>query len=133
MEEDVFGAVPGFGIEKIEGVVRGGEVAVHTVRHETLFVVYVTGGLPGVVGKSYLMAGGAKLRCGGANHGVVGETEKWKCDDNADSDEDSGFYQLFHGSPLLAGCEALYRIIQGEIQRMQFVSRDRSRDRTLAR
>ena len=75
VEEDVLGAVPGFGIEEVKGVVRGRQVAIHAVGHKALPIVHVGGGLPGVVGELNLVAAGTKLGRGCANHGVIGETE----------------------------------------------------------
>jgi len=72
MDDDVLDAVPGFCIEKLEGVVRGREMAIHAVGHEALLIVHMTGGLPGVVGKLNFVAAGAELWCCGAHHGVVG-------------------------------------------------------------
>jgi hypothetical protein len=41
MDDNIFDAVGGLGIEEIKGIVRGGKMAVHAVRHETLGVIYV--------------------------------------------------------------------------------------------
>jgi hypothetical protein len=75
MDEDVLGTVKSFGIEKVKGVVGSRQVAIHAVGDKSLFIVHMSGGLPGVVGKLYLVAGGTKLGRGCADHGVVGETE----------------------------------------------------------
>jgi len=75
MNEDVLGTVKGLGIEKVKGVVRGWQMTIHAVGYKSLFIVYMSRGLPSVVGKLNLMAGGTKLRRGGSYHGVVGETE----------------------------------------------------------
>lgn len=75
MDQDVLGAVKGFCIEKVKGVVRSRQMAIHAVGHKSLFVVHMSGGLPGVVGKLNLVAGGTKLGRGCADHGVVGETK----------------------------------------------------------
>jgi len=75
MDEDVLGTVKGFGIEKVKGVVGSRQMAIHAVGHKSLFVVHMSGGLPGVVGKLNLVAGGTKLGSGCADHGVIGETE----------------------------------------------------------
>jgi len=50
-------------------------MTIHAVRHKTLFIVHMTGGLPGVVGELDLVAGSTKLGRCGADHGVVGEAE----------------------------------------------------------
>ena len=75
MDEDVLGTVKSLGIEKVKGVVRSRQMAIHAVGHKALFIVHVGGGLPGVVGKLNLVAAGTELGCGCAHHGVVGETE----------------------------------------------------------
>ena len=49
------------------------------------------------------MTGGTELRCCGADHGVVGEAEKWKGNDYAYDNEDGGFDKLFHGCVPAAG------------------------------
>ncbi len=97
VDSNVFGTVPGLGIEEVEGVMWGREMAVHTVGHKTLLIIYMRGGLPGIVGKLDLMADSTKLRCCRADHGVVGETEEWKGDDYPCNNEDGGFSKLFHG------------------------------------
>jgi hypothetical protein len=97
MDEHVLGTVPGFGIEKVKGVVRSRQMAIHTVRNESLCIVHMSGGLPGVVGKLNLVAGGTELGRGCAHHGVVGETEQWKGDNYTNDDENGGLDELFHG------------------------------------
>ena len=49
MNINIFEAVHGFGVEKIDSIVRGREVTVHTVRYKTLSIVDMCGGLPGIV------------------------------------------------------------------------------------
>jgi len=75
MDEDVLGAMKGFGIEKVKGVVRSRQMAIHAVGHKSLFIIHMSGGLPGIVGKLNLVAGGTKLGRSCADHGVVGEAE----------------------------------------------------------
>ena len=75
MDEDVLGTVKGFGIEKVKGVVGSRQMAIHAVGHKSLFIVNMSGGLPGVVGKLNLVAGGTELGRSCADHSVVGETE----------------------------------------------------------
>jgi hypothetical protein len=75
MNQDVFGTVKGFGIEKVKGVMRGRQMAIHAVGDKSLFIVHMSRGLPGVIGKLNFMAGGTKLGRSCADHGVVGETE----------------------------------------------------------
>jgi hypothetical protein len=95
MDQDVFDAVSGLGIEKIKGVMGGWEVTVHTVRHKPLGIVHVGGGLPCVVGETDLVAGGAKLRGGGADHGVIGDAEDREGQDKADADIDDRLEESF--------------------------------------
>jgi hypothetical protein len=71
MDDDVLDAVSGLGIEEIKGIVGGREVAVHAVGNKPLCIVHMGGGLPGMIGKTNLVAGGAKLGCGGADHGII--------------------------------------------------------------
>lgn len=75
VHEHIFDAVCSFGIEEVKGVMGGGKMAIHTVCHESLGVICVGRGFPGVVGELNLMAHGAKLGGGGAHHGVVGDAE----------------------------------------------------------
>ncbi len=75
MDEDVLGTMKGFGIKKVKGVVGSRQMAIHAVGHKSLLIVHMSGGLPGVVGKLNLVAGGTKLGRGCADHGVVSETE----------------------------------------------------------
>ena len=70
-------------------------MVVHAVGHETLGIVDVSGGLPGIVGKLDFMARGAKLRSGGANHGVISDAEKGKRHENADDNVNGRLYQFF--------------------------------------
>ena len=72
------------------------EMAVHTIRHKTLGVVHMGGGLPCVVSKLDLMASGTKLRGGSANHGVIGDAEKGKGDDDAYDYKYNPFEEPFH-------------------------------------
>ena len=72
-------------------------MTIHAVGHKTLVNVHMTGGLPGVVGKLNLVAGGTKLGRCGADHGVIGEAEEWKSNDHSYGDEDSGLDELLHG------------------------------------
>jgi len=98
MDEDVLGTMKSFGIEKVKGVVGSGQMAIHAVGHKALFVVHMSGGLPGVVGKLDLMAGGTELGRGCADHGVVGEAEQWKSDNYTNDDKNGRLDELFHGS-----------------------------------
>jgi hypothetical protein len=100
MNGDVFEAMPGLRVEEIECVVRGWQVTIHAVGHKTLGIVHMARGLPGVVGETDLMAPRTKLRCGCADHGVVGEAEKGKGNYQTDGYEDGRFYQFLH-APLL--------------------------------
>jgi hypothetical protein len=97
MDKYVFGSVKGLGIEEVEGVVWGGQMTIHAVGHKTLFIVHMTGSLPGVVGELDLVAGSTKLGRCGSDHGVVGEAEEWKSDDYPQTDKDGGLQKLFHG------------------------------------
>ena len=91
MDDNVFDAVKGLGRKEIKRVVGRRQMAVHAVGHKTLGVIDVGGGLPGVVGKLDLMAGGTELGRCGADHGIVGEAEKRKSDDDADGNKNGGF------------------------------------------
>jgi len=55
MNQYVFDPMESFGIKKIKGVIGSRQMAVHTVCDESLFVIGVSGCLPGVVGKLDLM------------------------------------------------------------------------------
>ena len=41
MDENIFGAVKSLGVEELNGIMRGRQMAVHAVGHETLLVVDV--------------------------------------------------------------------------------------------
>jgi len=99
MRHDILGPVIGLGVKKVEGVLRRGKMAVHAVRHEALAVIDVGGGPPGVVGKFDFVAGGTKLRGGGAHHGVVGEAEQGEGHDNPKDDIKNRLEKFFHGTP----------------------------------
>ena len=87
VEHDIFHTVKGLGVKKIDGTLGGGKVTIHAIRHKALGVVGMGRGLPGVVRELDLMADGAKLRGGCADHGVVGDAEKWKSDEKATNDQ----------------------------------------------
>ena len=76
-----------FGVKEVEGVVRGREVTIHAVRHESLGVVHMGGGLPGAVGELDFVTGSTESRRRGAHHGVVGNAEKRKRDNDTQGDE----------------------------------------------
>jgi hypothetical protein len=97
VDDNIFDPVKGFGIEEINGVAGRWQMAVHTVRHESLGIIYVSGCLPGVVGKLNLVAGGAKTGRGSTHHGVVGYTENRKSHNDADKDV---YRRLDHLSPM---------------------------------
>jgi hypothetical protein len=97
MNKNVFSAVPGFGIEEIKGIMRSRQMAIHAVGHKSLFIVNMSGGLPGIVGKLNLVAGGTELGRGCAHHSVVGETEQWKGDNYTNDYENGGLDELSHG------------------------------------
>ena len=68
-------AVESFLIEKIQGILGGGQVAVHTVGHKALGIVDVGGGFPGVVGKLNFVTGCTEFGGRGSYHGVVGDAK----------------------------------------------------------
>ena len=41
VDENVLGTMKGLGIEELEGVMRGGQMAVHAIGHKTLLVVHM--------------------------------------------------------------------------------------------
>ncbi len=63
MNNDIFNAMGGLGVEKIEGVLWGWQMAIHTIRNKALRIIYMGGCFPGVVSKLDFMAPGAELRC----------------------------------------------------------------------
>jgi hypothetical protein len=105
MNEDVFGAVKGLGIEEVKRVVGGGKVTIHAVSYKPLCVVHVGRSLPRVVRKLNLVTPCAELRRCCTNHGVVGETKKRKGNEQAYAYED-GWLDKFLHVPLLTlgGC-----------------------------
>ena len=76
MFHHVLGAVVGFGKKEVESLVGRRKMAVHAVGHESLGVVDMGGGSPGNHRRFDLMAQGAKIRSGGAYHGIVGHAEQ---------------------------------------------------------
>jgi hypothetical protein len=100
MNGNVFHAVPGLCIEEVHGIMRRGQVAVHAVCYKAMGIVHVGRGFPGFVGELYLMAPGTKLRCCGANHGVVNQAENGKGDDKTDGNKEGWLAYSFH-LPLL--------------------------------
>ena len=62
VNEYVFNAVQCLLIEKIKGVVRGRQMAVHAVGHKALAIIDMGGGFPGVVGGLDFVTAGTKLR-----------------------------------------------------------------------
>jgi hypothetical protein len=96
MNDNVFYAMNGLGIEKVEGVIGGWQVAVHAVSHKTLRIVGVGRGLPRVICKPELMADGTELRCGCADHSVVAKAKQRKGYNEAYSNEDCRFDILSH-------------------------------------
>ena len=95
----VLDAVEGLGVEEINGVLGSGQMTVHAVRHKTLLVIYMAGGFPTIIGKPDFMAGGTKLGCCGADHGVIGETEEGKGDYDPKANEDGWLDKPFHFPP----------------------------------
>jgi hypothetical protein len=75
MNNDVFDAVGSLRVEKVEGMVWGGQMTVHTVGHKSLRIIRMCGGFPGVVSKLNFMAGCAELGRGSPDHGVIGDAE----------------------------------------------------------
>lgn len=97
MGEDVLDPVCCFGIKEIEGIMRGGKVTVHAIRHEPLGIVRVGGGLPGIVRELNLMAGRAELGCGSPDHRIIADAEDGKGDDDAPSEKNGSNEIFFHG------------------------------------
>ena len=63
MNNNVFYPMGCLCIEKIKGVVGGGEMAVHTIRNEPLSVIDMCGCFPGIVGETNFMAPCTELGC----------------------------------------------------------------------
>ena len=99
VDDDILDAVRRLGVEKVEGIMGSGKVAVHAVRHKTLGVIDMGGRFPGVISELDFVAGGTELRGGGADHGKVGHAEEWKGNDNADGDENNPLDVSFHIHP----------------------------------
>ena len=84
MNNNILDAVCRLGIEKVKGIIRGRKMAVHTVRHKTLGIIHMGRCLPSIICELNLVTGCTKLRRGGADHGVISDTEQRKGDDDAD-------------------------------------------------
>lgn len=63
MNNDVLDAVRCLGIKKVEGVLWGWQMAIHTIRNKALRIIHMGGCFPGVVSKLDFVAPGAKFRC----------------------------------------------------------------------
>ena len=74
-------------------------MTVHAIRYKSLFIIYMSGSLPGIVSKLNFVTGCAELRCRGPHHCVITETEQRKCDDNSDNNKYSAIYIFFHFYP----------------------------------
>jgi len=96
MLNDILGTVIGFGKEKIECLVRGRQMTVHAVGHESLGIVDMGGGSPGNHCRFDLMARGTKIRSGGTHHGIVGHAEQRKSDYYAQKNERHPYEVFFH-------------------------------------
>lgn len=95
MNHNVSGAMPGFGIKELKGILGSWQMAVHAVGHETLLVVHMGWSLPGIIGEADLVADGTELWCWCADHGVVGEAEERKGNEYAYDNENGGLDNLF--------------------------------------
>jgi hypothetical protein len=100
VDDDVFDAVSGLGVEKFHGILGCRQVAVHAVGHEPLGVVHVSGRLPGIVSESNFMAARTEPRRRCADHGVVGKAEERKADDETQADEKDRLQPVSHGLSL---------------------------------
>ena len=62
MDEYIFYAVGRLCIKKVNCILRGRQVTVHTIRDKSLGVVYMGRGFPRVKGRLNFVAGGAESR-----------------------------------------------------------------------
>jgi len=99
MDINIFEAVHGFGVEKIDSVMRGREVTVHAVRYKSLGIVDMGGCFPGVVCILDFVAGCTELRRRRPDHGVIAKTEKRKSDEYAEAHEGGSDNDFFHFTP----------------------------------
>jgi hypothetical protein len=97
VRQHILDTVKSLGVEKGEGVLGCRQVAVHTISHEPLAIIDVGGRLPGLISKLDFVAGGAELRRRGTHHGVIGETEQRKGDNETGKDIKGWTQELFHG------------------------------------
>jgi hypothetical protein len=97
MNKDIFDAMPGFRIEKIERIMGGRKVTIHTVRHKTLGVIDMGGRFPGIEGRLDFVAGSTKLRGRCTNHRIIGYAEGRKTDNHPESHKDGADNIPFHG------------------------------------
>jgi hypothetical protein len=96
MNDDVFDAVECLCVEKVKGVVRGRQMTIHAIGHESLGVVHVGGRLPGIVSKLDFVTACTKGGCGCPDHGVIGQAEKGKGDNQTEDNENSWFDEFLH-------------------------------------
>jgi len=101
MHHYIFHAMQSFGVKEIEGFMGRRQMAVHTVGHETLGVVDMGRSLPGIKSGLDFMAGSAEMRRRCADHGVIGEAEKRKSDEDAHQDPEYRLDFFVHNLLLL--------------------------------
>ncbi len=89
VNNDVFEAVIGLGIEKFEGILRGWEMTVHAISYKSFGIVYMGRGLPGIIGVFDFMAGGTKFWCRCTNHGIVAHAKKRESQNGPQADENN--------------------------------------------
>jgi hypothetical protein len=103
MDDDIFDPMHGLGIEKIDGVMRGGKMTIHAIGHKPLGIIYMRGGFPGIVSEMNFVAGGTELRRRRAHHGVIADTKERKCNEDAKNNQEGSndvfFHDLFPGRP----------------------------------
>jgi len=89
-------AVIGLGEKELEGILRGGQMAIHAIHNDAGGVIRMGRCTPSPYRGFDLMARGAKFRCGSADHGIIGHAEDGKCNQNAQDDQRARCEKLFH-------------------------------------
>ena len=75
MDEYIFDAVSSLGVKEIDRILRGRQMAVHTVSDKPLGIVYMGGGFPTVIGGSNFVTGRTETGSGRSGHGIISEAE----------------------------------------------------------
>lgn len=98
VDKNIFKTVIGFGIKEIKRILGRRQVTVHAVRDKSLGIIDMGRGFPAVVGRLDFMARGTESRGRCPNHGIIGQAENGKCNQDAYGDPKKWLDDFFHTS-----------------------------------